>query len=546
VWCVRAMRPIFIAFTLFSSVVLAPAQTYSFFTFAADGAALTTATGINNSGQIAGNFSDAAGWHAFIRTGSVYTAFEAPGASRTVAAGINNPGQITGNYTDAAGTHGFIRSADGKTFTTFDVSTPQAPTMPVAINDQGAVVGTVSGGSGGANGFLRTADGAITAIRFPLANFTSPRGITNAGEIAGTYINGGPLENRHGFLRHPDGTYVTMDVPGIESTDISAINNHGDIAGVVEGTHAFVEDSSGVITILDALGGVQTLPAGINDSREVAGSTYGNNTSQGFLAIAGQGTSRPEIRPVRGVISASGFGGSGAIAPGTWIEIYGQNLAPVTRQWNVDDFSGAQAPTSLDGVTVMINGTPATIAFISPGQINAQAPSTLVPGQAQVIVRNNGRISSSYQVDVNALQPGLLQIPGPTVALTYAAAVLPDHTYALPPGFGFNGPSRRAHAGETVTFYGIGFGPIVPDEPAGRIATGQASLAARLEVRFGATPAVVSYSGPAPGLVGIYQFNVVVPDGVLSPAQTYDDRVAVIFELNCKSQAQTLLTTIER
>jgi len=75
---------------------------------------------------------------------------------------------------------------------------------------------------------------------------------------------------------------------------------------------------------------------------------------------------------------------------------------------------------------------------------------------------------------------------------------------------------------------------------------GQASLAARLEVRFGATPAVVSYSGPAPGLVGIYQFNVVVPDGVLSTSQAYDDRVAVIFELNCKSQAQTLLTTIER
>ena len=92
---------------------------------------------------------------------------------------------------------------------------------------------------------------------------------------------------------------------------------------------------------------------------------------------------------------------------------------------------------SLHGVTVTINGRAAFVAYISPGQINAQSPSNLQPGQAQVVVNNNGRISSNYQVQVNALQPGLLQLPERIVALTYAAALLPDQSYDYHPDLVF-------------------------------------------------------------------------------------------------------------
>ena len=54
------------------------------------------------------------------------------------------------------------------------------------------------------------------------------------------------------------------------------------------------------------------------------------------------------------MVSASGFGAFPAVAPGSWIEIYGTNLAIDDRLWAASDFQGATAPTSLDGTTVTI------------------------------------------------------------------------------------------------------------------------------------------------------------------------------------------------
>ena len=51
-----------------------------------------------------------------------------------------------------------------------------------------------------------------------------------------------------------------------------------------------------------------------------------------------------------------------------------------------------------------------------------------------------------------------------------------------------------------------------PDVPAGRIAPGLSALQTQLQILFGSAPAVISYQGLAPGYVGLYQFNVVVPD----------------------------------
>jgi hypothetical protein len=201
------------------------------------------------------------------------------------------------------------------------VPTPGPFTVPAAINDRGEVVGVAYVGKAFRDAFLRTADGALTSIRFPGANSTTPSGITNAGDIVGSYVNGGPLEDRHGFLRHADGTYVTIDVPGMDTTELSAINNRGEIAGFVQNTHGFVRSASGAITILDGLGAARPLPTGINDNGEVGGGYTYNGISHGFLAIPGAGNTQPEIRPLRGVISASAFGGSDAIAPGTWVGV---------------------------------------------------------------------------------------------------------------------------------------------------------------------------------------------------------------------------------
>ena len=62
------------------------------------------------------------------------------------------------------------------------------------------------------------------------------------------------------------------------------------------------------------------------------------------------------------------------IQPGEWVSIYGTNLASSTVTWN------GNFPTSLGGTSVTINGKAAYLSFVSPTQINVQAPNDTATG----------------------------------------------------------------------------------------------------------------------------------------------------------------------
>jgi probable HAF family extracellular repeat protein len=56
----------------------------------------TEATGINEQGQIVGEYYDGTHYHGFLYSGGVYSTIDAPGATSTFAYGINERGQIVG------------------------------------------------------------------------------------------------------------------------------------------------------------------------------------------------------------------------------------------------------------------------------------------------------------------------------------------------------------------------------------------------------------------------------------------------------------------
>jgi uncharacterized protein (TIGR03437 family) len=114
-------------------------------------------------------------------------------------------------------------------------------------------------------------------------------------------------------------------------------------------------------------------------------------------------------------------------------------------------------------------------------------------------------------------------------------ALFPDGTtYVLPPGTVSGSTSNRAQPGNTIILYGVGFGPVTPNTPAGQIVQGSNTVAATLQISFGGTPAMTTYSGLAPGLVGLYQFNVVVP------SVAANDFVPLTFTLGGVAGSQTL------
>ena len=249
----------------------------------------------------------------------------------------------------------------------------------------------------------------------------------------------------------------------------------------------------------------------------------------------------PIIQSSGGVQSAGAFGAFSAIAPGSWIEIYGSNLAADTRLWGGADFNGNTAPTSLDGTSVMIGGQSAFVDYISPTQVNAQVPSNVAAGSQQVIVTGPGGMSAPVSITVNSVEPGLLSPTSFNIGgQQYVTALFPDGaTFVLPPGSISGVSSKRAQPGDNITLYGIGFGSVLPSTLAGQIVQQQNSLALPFHLFFGQTEAMVTYAGLAPGVVGLYQFNLVVPNVATS------DAVPLSFTLNGTAGLQTLYISVQ-
>jgi uncharacterized protein (TIGR03437 family) len=251
-------------------------------------------------------------------------------------------------------------------------------------------------------------------------------------------------------------------------------------------------------------------------------------------------TGPPVVTP-GGIVSASAFGGFSAISPGSWIEIYGQDLASSAGGWSGSNFVNGVAPTTLGGVSISIGGQAAFIDYVSPGQINALVPSTTSTGVAPVTVTNGNGTSDKFWLIVNPTEPGLL---APSTFMVggkqYVAALLSDGlSYALPQGAVTGVSSRPAHAGETVTIFGVGFGPVTGGLAAGTIVTQQNSLTTPFQLLFGTTSATVDYDGLVPSYTGLYQFNVVVPSAGVNST------LPVSFTLGGTKSSQTLYIAVQ-
>jgi uncharacterized protein (TIGR03437 family) len=256
--------------------------------------------------------------------------------------------------------------------------------------------------------------------------------------------------------------------------------------------------------------------------------------------IVGSFDPTPVISP-SGVITASNYGAFQAIAPGTWVEIYGVNLATTPSQtWAGSDFVGTQAPSALGGTTVTIGGKPTFIDFVSPGQVNVQVPSGVAAGPQPLVVTTAGGSSAPYSVTVNTNEPGLLAPLAFILKGTQNVVALVSNTltYVLPvavPGV----TTAKARPGDSITLYGIGFGLVTPNIAAGQIVQDSNALASSFQISFAGVPATTTYAGLAPGYVGLYQFNVVVPNVAAS------DTVPLTFTLGGVKGPQNLVIAIQ-
>src|SRR6185295_1266527 len=138
-------------------------------------------------------------------------------------------------------------------------------------------------------------------------------------------------------------------------------------------------------------------------------------TGRGLGTLVARVTAAPvcilSLPVITKVQSARGCGGLGSFTAGSYLEITGSNLAGSAREWLPPDFNGNNAPTTLDGGSVFINNKPAFISYISPGQVNAQAPDDSTTGPVSITVTNCSGTSAPATLPRTALAPGILAPP---------------------------------------------------------------------------------------------------------------------------------------
>jgi uncharacterized protein (TIGR03437 family) len=216
-----------------------------------------------------------------------------------------------------------------------------------------------------------------------------------------------------------------------------------------------------------------------------------------------------------GAVSATLPAGSSAnaIQPGEWVSIYGTNLSSNTATW-AGDF-----PTSLGGTSVTINGKAAYLSFVSPGQINLQAPDDPSTGSVFVIVTNtSGNPLNEYiisKVTLAPFAPSFLLLDS-----THVAGIIPRSdgsgaygggTYDIlgPTGNSLGYPTVAAKAGDAVELYGTGFGPTNPTVLAGKPYSGSAPATSQISLLINNISVAPSFSGLTSA--GVFQINVTVP-----------------------------------
>ncbi len=221
------------------------------------------------------------------------------------------------------------------------------------------------------------------------------------------------------------------------------------------------------------------------------------------IFVSQPGISAPTIAP-SGIVDPWTF--TPGIAPGAWISIYGSALSAVTQQWQPQP--NAALPTTLGGVTVLIDGLRAPLSYVSPTLIDALVPAGVHQGAVPIMV-SNGSNQFTAPVTVSSFEylPAIYSIP--TARGYYATAVDPASGDLL--GNPADDPRivRPVRPGETIDLYAIGLGPTTPAFPTDTDFTGSYAVAASFRVLLGnaaIAPNVAALVAP-----GLYQVRIAVP-----------------------------------
>jgi uncharacterized protein (TIGR03437 family) len=226
----------------------------------------------------------------------------------------------------------------------------------------------------------------------------------------------------------------------------------------------------------------------------------------GTLTVAAPSQPAPAIA-ASGIVNAASY--TTRVVFGEIASIFGTNLAASTAS-----AAAIPLPTQLSGASVLVDGVPAPLFYVSAGQINFQMPWRLI-GQQQttITVMSNGFASNAVTITVFAAEPALFSVNSQGTG--QGEILSANYVLAAPIGSILGVTTQPVSAGQYILIYCTGLGRVYPSVADGAAAPlNPAQAAYPSAVNIGGIPATITFAGLAPGLVALYQVNVIVPAGV--------------------------------
>jgi uncharacterized protein (TIGR03437 family) len=200
------------------------------------------------------------------------------------------------------------------------------------------------------------------------------------------------------------------------------------------------------------------------------------------------------------------------------VSLFGTNVSSTTTS-----AGSVPLPTALSGTSLLVAGQAVPLFFANNNQMNFQLPFDLSPnGQAQVVLMtpasNSFLVSAAPQtIAVGTNQPAVFTLNS---SGTGQGAIQINGTaiYAAPSGSVPGSQAQPVAKGQYITIYCTGLGD-VSNRPATGMTAPSSPLSAALitpTVTIGGVAAPVNFAGLAPGYVGLYQINALVPQGAAS------------------------------
>lgn len=315
---------------------------------------------------------------------------------------------------------------------------------------------------------------------------------------------------------------VTVAIGGVQivsgNSQVAAINAAFGSPIVVKVTDANGNPIQGTLVTFAVTGGSATLsnPSATTDASGNASTNVTAGGAAGAVTItatvgATSATFTLTVRPPGPspnsvVLNAASFQQS--VSPGAIVTIQGSGIAPGIQGVVAPNNVLGPLPTTLAGVSVTFNGTPAPIYSVSNvngvEQVTVQVPFELAGStSANVTINTPGGGSGTISnVQLKPFAPGVFETNAFGLA-HQAVAIRPDGSFVSPAN-----PARR---GETIRIFATGLGQTTPVTATNFAGVPGQNVAAQLVVGLNNSGVPLISAQTVPGLVGVFVVALQVP-----------------------------------